>query len=58
MVDPEARAFSIRRQAYDFIRSLQDKRKQAVKKAINKLIENDLAGLDIKRLLGSIKSFV
>ena len=51
MVDPEARAFIIIRQADDFIKSLPDKRRAAVKKAISKLIDNDLAGLDIKRLL-------
>ena len=51
MVDPEARAFNISRQANDFIKFLPDKRRKAVKKAIGKLIDNDLAGLDIKRLL-------
>lgn len=51
MVDPEPRAFSISRQADEFIKSLPNKRRKAVKNAINKLINNDLAGLDIKRLL-------
>ncbi|MBN1102823.1 MAG: hypothetical protein JXL84_05340 [Deltaproteobacteria bacterium] len=51
MVDPKTRSFSISRQADAFIRSLPDKRRTAVKKAIKKLIDNDVAGLDIKRLL-------
>ncbi|MEW6665075.1 MAG: hypothetical protein AB1512_07630 [Thermodesulfobacteriota bacterium] len=51
MVDPESRAFKISRQADAFIRALPDKRRKAVKKAISKLIDNDLAGLDIKRFL-------
>lgn len=51
MVDPDPRAFSISRQANEFIKSLPIKRRKAVRKAIQRLIDNDLAGLDIKRLL-------
>lgn len=50
MVAPESRVFSISRQADGFIKSLPDKQRKAVKKAIKKLIDNDPVGLDIRRL--------
>ena len=51
MVDPGARSVRISRQADGFIKKLPDKQREAVKSAVKRLMDNDLSGLDIKRLL-------
>ncbi len=51
MVEGRPRSFKISKKANKFLESLPEKQRKSVRKAIQRLIDNDLAGLDIKRLL-------
>lgn len=57
MVGQPGRQLRISRQADKFIRSLSDKEREAVKKAVERLISGDLEGLDIARLLPYPKEY-
>ena len=51
------REFRISKRANKFILSLPEDERKAVKKAVERLINNDTEGLDIKRLLPYPKEF-